>query len=54
VRGDDRLGSALAISQGDPMIFVTHPISAGLLALAVAVIVVPGLWRRFGPDRRAP
>jgi putative tricarboxylic transport membrane protein len=51
---EEQMRRALAISQGDPMIFVTHPISAGLLALAVAVIVVPGLWRRFGPDRRAP
>ncbi|HEX5629195.1 MAG TPA: tripartite tricarboxylate transporter permease, partial [Usitatibacteraceae bacterium] len=51
---EEQMRRALAISQGDPMIFVTHPISAALLALAVAVIVVPGLWRRFGPGRRAP
>jgi putative tricarboxylic transport membrane protein len=50
---EEQMRRALAISQGDPMIFVTHPISGGLLALAVAVIVVPGLWRRFGPHRRA-
>jgi putative tricarboxylic transport membrane protein len=51
---EEQMRRALAISQGDPMIFVTHPISAALLALAVAVIVVPGLWRRFGPGRQAP
>ena len=34
------------------MIFLTHPISAALLALAVTVILAPWLWRRFGPARR--
>ena len=37
---------ALSISQGDPSVFVTHPLSAVLLALAVAVIVVPIVLRR--------
>jgi putative tricarboxylic transport membrane protein len=37
---------ALSISQGDPSVFVTHPLSAVLLALAAAVIVVPIILRR--------
>ena len=37
---------ALSISQGDPSVFVTHPISAVLLALALAVIIVPIILRR--------
>jgi putative tricarboxylic transport membrane protein len=37
---------ALSISQGDPSVFVTHPLSAVLLALAAAVIIVPIVLRR--------
>jgi putative tricarboxylic transport membrane protein len=37
---------ALSISQGDPSVFVTHPLSAVLLALAAAVIIVPIILRR--------
>ena len=37
---------ALAISQGDYSVFVTRPISATLLACAVAVLIVPMLLRR--------
>jgi putative tricarboxylic transport membrane protein len=39
---------ALSISQGDPSIFVTHPISAALLLIALAILIVPPLlrWRR--------
>ncbi len=36
---------ALAISQGDPSVFFTHPISATLLALTVALVLVPWLVR---------
>ncbi len=32
---------ALTISQGDPSVFVTHPISLALLVIAVLVIAVP-------------
>ena len=34
---------ALAISQGDPSVFFTHPISATLLALTVLLVIVPWL-----------
>ena len=37
---------ALSISQGDPSVFLTHPLSAVLLALAAAVIIVPIVLRR--------
>jgi putative tricarboxylic transport membrane protein len=36
---------ALSISQGDPSVFVTHPLSAGLLFVAAAVILTPPLFR---------
>ncbi len=32
---------AMTISQGDPSVFVTHPIAAGLLALALAALLAP-------------
>src|SRR5215510_7321243 len=38
---------ALAISEGDPSVFFTHPISATLLALAAAAVIGPWLWRRL-------
>jgi len=36
---------ALAISQGDPMVFLTHPISAVLLALTLLLVLVPWIIR---------
>jgi putative tricarboxylic transport membrane protein len=32
---------ALAISQGDPSVFITHPISASVLALSFVLLVLP-------------
>ena len=40
---------ALSISQGDASVFLTHPISASLLALTALIIIVPWLVRRFRP-----
>jgi putative tricarboxylic transport membrane protein len=40
---------ALAISQGDPTVFFTHPISAGLLITAVVLVLGPIVLRRFRP-----
>ena len=37
---------ALAISQGDPTVFITHPISAVLLGTAAILVVGPMLLRR--------
>jgi putative tricarboxylic transport membrane protein len=45
---------ALAISEGDLSVFVRRPISAVLLAVAVAVLLGPGLLKRWlVPDARA-
>jgi len=38
---------ALAISQGDLTVFVSHPISATVFAITALVLVGPPLWRRF-------
>ena len=44
---------ALAISQGDLMIFLKQPISATVLAITALVIIGPPIWRRIAA-RRAP
>jgi len=43
---------ALAISQGDPSVFFSHPISAGLLTLTVLLVLVPWVMR-VAKERRA-
>jgi len=45
---------ALSISQGDPAVFFTQPISASFLALTAVVIVAPWIWRRVMHFRRLP
>ena len=40
---------ALTISQGDPSVFVTHPLSLFLLLAALTVLVAPLIWNRFRP-----
>jgi putative tricarboxylic transport membrane protein len=42
---------AVAISEGDYSVFVTRPISAVLLCVALAVLVVPRLLERWIPRR---
>jgi putative tricarboxylic transport membrane protein len=37
---------ALAISQGDPSVFVTQPISAGILLVSVLLVTVPFFFHR--------
>ena len=44
---------ALSISQGDWMIFLQKPLSATLLAITVAIVVGPWLWRKLGSAKRA-
>jgi putative tricarboxylic transport membrane protein len=44
---------ALAISQGDLMIFVSHPISATVFAITVLVLIGPPLYRRSRTRRAA-
>ena len=40
---------SLAISEGDPSVFLTHPISLGLLVIAVLLVLVPLVLRRRRP-----
>ncbi len=40
---EQQLRRALAISRGDPSVFLTRPIAAGLLAVTAAVLVAPAL-----------
>ncbi len=42
-----QLRRALSISQGDATVFLTHPLSASILAATVLVLVGPRLWRRL-------
>ena len=48
---EQQLRRALAISQGDPSVFLTRPISAALLAVTVAVLVAPAVVRRVRTRR---
>ena len=46
---ESQFRKALAISQGDPMVFLTQPISASLLAVTAALVLLPWIvkvWRR--------
>ena len=40
---------ALSISQGDPSVFFTHPISATFLAITALLVIAPWLVRRLRP-----
>lgn len=40
-----QLRRALSISQGDPMVFAQHPISASIFAIVLAVLIVPPVLR---------
>jgi putative tricarboxylic transport membrane protein len=42
---------AVAISEGDLTVFVTRPISAVLLVVAVAVLAAPRILARWMPPR---
>jgi putative tricarboxylic transport membrane protein len=43
---------AMGISQGDPTVFLTHPLSAVLLALAALALAAPHLYRLFAARNR--
>ena len=51
---ETQLRRALAIGQGDPAVLAATPLSATLLLLAAAVLVVPTVWRRLRPLAPAP
>jgi putative tricarboxylic transport membrane protein len=42
---EENFRRALSITQGDYSVFVTHPISAVLLAIALLIVVAPALMR---------
>ena len=42
---------ALAITQGDATVFLTHPLSASLLALSIAALLGPMVWRALRSRR---
>jgi len=44
---EEQMRRSLAISQGDPMIFLTHGISMFLLAVTVVILVAPAIVRRM-------
>jgi putative tricarboxylic transport membrane protein len=44
---------ALAISQGDMTVFISHPISATVFAITALVLIVPPVWRRVAARRTA-
>lgn len=44
---ENQLRRALSIGQGDPLVLVSTPLSAVMVALAVAVFVVPLILKRF-------
>jgi putative tricarboxylic transport membrane protein len=46
---ETQMRRALAISQGDPSVFLTQPISATVLAITAAVLIVPRLLKRRAP-----
>jgi len=53
---EENVRRSLLLSRGDPLIFVTRPISLSLLLLAAALVVLltsPWFSRRIGPDRAA-
>jgi putative tricarboxylic transport membrane protein len=48
-----QLRNALSIGEGRFTVFVERPLSAGLLAIAVALLVLPWVWRRVRAARVA-
>ncbi|WP_374309647.1 tripartite tricarboxylate transporter permease [Dongia sp.] len=48
---EEQFRRAYAIAQGDMSVFVTHPISAALLAIAAACVIGPFLLRRRSSSR---
>jgi putative tricarboxylic transport membrane protein len=48
---EQHLRRALAISQGDPLVLLTSPISATLLALALIALILPMVLRAMGRGR---
>ena len=45
---EEQFRRAMMISQGDASVFFTHPISLFFLVLAVMILALPWIMRRFG------
>jgi putative tricarboxylic transport membrane protein len=45
---EEHFRRALMISQGDPSVFLTHPISAFFLILSVLILVLPWILKKLG------
>jgi len=50
---EQQLRRALAISQGDLSVFVTHPISASILGVTALVLIGPSIWKWISSRRDA-
>lgn len=44
---EEQMRRSLAISQGDPMVFLTRPLSGTILAVTAMIVITPWLWRKF-------
>jgi putative tricarboxylic transport membrane protein len=49
---EQQLRRALSISQGDPSVFFTHPISATVLAITTLLVIGPRLWKQTAGNRK--
>jgi putative tricarboxylic transport membrane protein len=49
---EQHLRRALSISQGDPSVFFTHPISATVLTITALLVIGPRLWKRIAGSRK--
>jgi putative tricarboxylic transport membrane protein len=45
---EQRLRESLSISRGDPMIFVTRPISLGMVIACILIVIIPMVidWKK--------
>jgi putative tricarboxylic transport membrane protein len=50
---EQQLRRALAISQGDLSVFVTHPISASILGITAVILIGPPIWKWISARRDA-
>ena len=44
---EEQMRRSLAISEGNPMVFMSRPISGSILVITVLIVVGPWLYRRF-------
>jgi putative tricarboxylic transport membrane protein len=48
---EEQLRRSLAISEGSPQIFFTRPLAASILALTLALLVGPWIWKQLNKKR---